>query len=136
MSNPDMSPEEMAWAFKNAGNPPPVKPTTSQVFAARARAQEAAAAQQRAALKKRGLDERNRDLQRDREWNEAVHAQDMAASKAHHQALMSEYTLVDRAKAELGALNMQSDDWKQGFVLGLVAGALVSRLVASWFGKR
>jgi hypothetical protein len=54
----------------------------------------------------------------------------MAAAQANHNALMSQYSMVDQFREQLG-VNVSSFDWKQGFVMGLALGALAAAI----FGK-
>lgn len=131
MSDPDMSPDEIAWAFQNAGRAPAQTQDTSAQFAAQSRAQEKALAQRRLDLERQLLEEQYRQ---DQQYNRAVHHQDMAAAQAHHRALMGQYSLVDqiRGKLGLGLLGDDPDgfDWRHGFALGLAVGAIA----ATFFG--
>jgi hypothetical protein len=135
MSDAYMSPEEMAWASQNAGRPPEARKATSQEFAARARAEEDELLRKRAALLKARMDLQRRQLRQDREWNDRVHHQDMQAAAAHHRALMQGYSLVDQARAELGAMNVGSMDWKQGFAAGVVGGLFLGSILKGLLGR-
>lgn len=124
MDTPDMSPDELAWAFQNAGRAPAAQQDTSQAFAAQARARE----QAQASNLERQLAEEQR--QQDLHYNRTIHAQDMAAAQAHHRALMGQYSLIDQVRGELGLLggDMDGFDWKYGFAAGLVVGATLAVL--------
>ncbi|GAF77868.1 unnamed protein product, partial [marine sediment metagenome] len=78
MAEPSMNPDELAWAFQNAGRPPAAQRTTSEAFAAQARERELKVLDHKAQVKQHAQDQ---------QYNQAVHAQDMAAARAHHSAL-------------------------------------------------
>jgi hypothetical protein len=125
MSGPSMNPDELAWAFQNAGRPPAAQKTTSESFAAKARSKELQHAQHKVQLEQQ---------QQDRQFNKTIHAQDMAAARAHHNALIGQYSLVDQVRSNLGSLNTSSVEWKSGFVVGLALGALLAGIFGSWKG--
>jgi hypothetical protein len=130
MADPQMTPDELAWSFQNAGRPPQAQQATSEAFAAQARAQEAQNAQRQAHLD-RGLIEQQHA--QDRQWNAAVHAQDMAASRAHHDALMGNYSVLQQIKGAFAENRADQKGFRQGFFWGLVAGAVA---VAVFGGKK
>ncbi len=115
-----MSPEELAWAFGNS-RAPAAQQATSADFAAHSRSQTED-------LDRRFLEEQHAQ---DVQYNRTVHAQDMAAAQAHHNALMGQYSLVNQVRGELG-MNVSSFDWKQGFVIGLAVGALAASIWRAW----
>jgi len=117
MDDTGMTPDELAWAFHNAP-PEAARPTTSQAFAAAARAREEELIRQRQALQAARLDERRRQLERERRLNEAAYPQ-------------AQYLPTDQVRPELGAYTA-SPEWKQGFFAGLVGGLVVSLVVRSW----
>jgi hypothetical protein len=117
-----MSPEELAWAFSNAGRAPAAQQSTSENFATKARASEA----------QRIENLQRQQYQQDLQYNQAIHAQDMAAAQAQHGALMGQYTLLDQTRAELGAYEAGNEGWVAGLVTGLIAGSV---LTALFWGK-
>jgi hypothetical protein len=127
-NDPSMTPDELSWASQNAGMPPQSWTTTqrattsSEEFAARARAHENELHRQNTAAQHR----------QDMQYNAAVHAQDMAAARAQHLALLRQYSFLDRARAELGALAGGEFGWKQGFVIGVAVGAIAAGLFSAW----
>jgi hypothetical protein len=123
MADPEMRPDELAWAFTNAGRAPTAQQSTSEDFAARARAAEA----------QRIENLQRQQYQQDAQYNQTIHAQDMAAAQAQHRALMGQYTLLDQTRAELGAYDAKSEGWVAGLVTGLIAGSV---LTALFWGKR
>lgn len=115
---PQMNPDELAWAFHNAGRAPAAQKTTSEAFAAQARDRELQDLQRKAQLEQH--------LQ-DQQYNRTIHAQDMAAARAHHNALMGEYSLVDQVRTAFA--DTGTSGFRKGFFWGLVAGAVVVGLL-------
>lgn len=120
-----MTPEEMAWAFQNAGRAPAAEArrTTSQEFAERARAQEDEALRRRQALLNAKAESRKHEYQGQPYPQSPWPQQTMAAARA-------------RASQQLGAMNTESPDWRQGFALGVAGGLLLGSILRSLFGKR
>jgi hypothetical protein len=131
--SPSMSPDEMAWASQNAGRPPQARQDTS---AARQDTSAAFAAQARVSEHNAAMQAKVAQHRQDSEYNHTVHAQDMAAARAHHRALMGQYSVLDRARAEFGALTSEGFGWKQGFVIGLAVGALLNAIYGEVTRKR
>jgi hypothetical protein len=48
---------------------------------------------------------------------------------------MQGYSLVDQARAELGAMNVGSMDWKQGFAAGVVGGLFLGSILKGLLGR-
>jgi hypothetical protein len=123
MADPEMRPDELAWAFQNAGRAPAAQQSSSETFAAQARQAEAKRLEQVA------RQQHAQDLQ----WNRAIHAQDMETAEAQQRALRKQYTLLDQTQNDMGSWNMSTADWKSGFAAGLAAGAFFAWLFG---GKR
>lgn len=120
MADPSMNPDELAWAFQNAGRAPAAQKTTSEAFAAQARQKELQALQRKAQLEQHAQDQ---------QYNRVIHAQDMAAARAHHNALMGEYSLVNQVKGAFADTGQSG--FRAGFFWGLVAGAVVYGIFGS-----
>jgi hypothetical protein len=120
MAEPSMNPDELAWAYQNAGRAPAAQKTTSEAFAAQARDQELQALQRKARIEQQ---------QQDLQFNRTIHAQDMAAASAHHNALMGEYSLVQQVKNAFADTGRSG--FRTGFFWGMVAGAVIVGVLSS-----